>query len=81
MCNRFQFENKSVSVMLANDGLMSTNASLVLMKGLSDTRRVTWLVSMNDAFMSMSDAFVRRSDAFVTHECIIHAYEEGHGSR
>jgi len=74
--------------MLTNDGLMSTNASLVLMKGLSDTRRVTWLVSMNDAFMSMSDAFVRRSDAFVrrsdafvTHECIIHAYEEGHGSR
>ena len=51
--------------MLINDGLVSMNASLVLTKGLCDTRRVSWLVSMNDAFVLMNDAFVRMSDAFV----------------
>jgi hypothetical protein len=65
MCNRFQFENKSVAVMLIDDGLMSTNASLVLMKELLDTEQVSWLMLMNDAFMSMNDAFVRMSDALV----------------
>jgi hypothetical protein len=65
MFNRFQFENKSVPVMLINDGLVSMNASLVLTKGLCDTRRVSWLVSMNDAFVLMNDAFVRMSDALV----------------
>ena len=65
MFNRFQFENKSVPVMLINDGLVSMNASLVLTKGLCDTGRVSWLVSMNDAFVLMNDAFVRMSDAFV----------------
>ena len=52
-------------VMLTNDGLMSTNASLVLMNGLHDRGRVTWLVSRNDAFVLMNDAFVRMNDAFV----------------
>jgi hypothetical protein len=65
MCNNFRFENRSVTVMLTNDGLMSTNASLVLMNRLRDRGRVTWLVSMNAAFVLMNDAFVRMSDALV----------------
>lgn len=51
--------------MLIDDGLMSTNASMVLMKELLDTEQVSWLMLMNDAFMSMNDAFVRMSDALV----------------
>ena len=65
MCNRFQFENKSVAVTLINDGLMSTIESFMRMNGLLDREQVSWLVSMNDAFVRMNDAFVRMSDALV----------------
>jgi hypothetical protein len=65
MCNSFQFESKSVAVVLVNDGLMSTNASLVLIRGLLDTGQVSWLMCMNAALVLVNDAFVRRSDALV----------------
>ena len=58
--------------MLTNDGLMRTIESLMRMNGLLDREQVSWLVSMNDAFVRMNDAFVlmhaslvRMNDAFV----------------
>jgi hypothetical protein len=53
------FEDRSVALMLINDGLMLTNASFVRRKGLDDREQVSWLVRTSDAFVRTNDALVR----------------------